>query len=554
MGRGKEPEVESDDNGEDLSDTAVDDYDSVSFLDRYDKNMIDDDSRVRPLSGNARRLAEEAMQARDERNQTSMLVRGFQSGSVSQKRAPRAMDQVNANQEGLIELNRLARKLKASSEILGKAADTLRRAYTGLKCFEQTSKECLPAACMAIGAKLCKKSLDRELILKHSNIGQRDYGRTLGILCRLLGMTREVTINELCAEFSCNAIKASARQMLEVFKREFWASLTEERRDNADFSRPVFAVAAVILTAERHKAVVKIPDRKEMMQATGVSEDDYKFVRDQMTKLCTPSLLEGGTAAKVPATPPAAVAANLPILSTPVAERGPEPPSTPPTVTSRSISAASAEPNPDGQEADISNAPSAPQCAVRDALRRRGALPRQRTVLQAHAAPALRAPTGFNTVCADGLPSVTAKGKRKLSAEQEEAAKKLRTEEYQRWKASVLAGREQPQPAPSPSPALSEVAALEPDGSAGAIVGAEGVVGRGESGAGSDSTYTDGAAESSCASETGAPQATDAPPWAEPADLPEAASGPEPDRLRQTLAAAAERRMAAAAAQEPLCG
>jgi hypothetical protein len=36
-------------------------------------------------------------------------------------------------------------------------------------------------------------------------------------------------------------------------------------------SRPV---VAVLMTAERHKAVVKIPDRKEMMRTTGVSEEE----------------------------------------------------------------------------------------------------------------------------------------------------------------------------------------------------------------------------------------------------------------------------------------
>jgi hypothetical protein len=283
---------ESDDDGEDLSDTIDDDYGSVSLLDRYDESIIDDSSRVRPLSLNARRQAEVAMQNRDERLHGGSLIKGLHASRGSNAtRAPRAMDQVHANQEGLLELKRLCRKVKASPEILEKAAETLRKAYTGIKCFDQLSKECLPAACMAIAAKLCKKNLDRELVLKYSNFGPRDYGRTLGIVHTQLGIIREVTINELCSEFSCNAIKSSARHMLEVFKREFWASLVEERRDSADFSRPVFAVVAVLMTAERHKAVVKIPDRKEMMQATGVTENDYKFVREQMAKFCTPSAL-----------------------------------------------------------------------------------------------------------------------------------------------------------------------------------------------------------------------------------------------------------------------
>ena len=42
---------------------------------------------------------------------------------------------------------------------------------------------------------------------------------------------------ELCTEFKCNGIKASIRQTLEAFKRQFWSSLPENRRQDADFGR-----------------------------------------------------------------------------------------------------------------------------------------------------------------------------------------------------------------------------------------------------------------------------------------------------------------------------
>jgi hypothetical protein len=44
-------------------------------------------------------------------------------------------------------------------------------------------------------------------------------------------------VAELCTEFKCNGIKTSIRQTLEAFKRQFWASLPENRREDADFSR-----------------------------------------------------------------------------------------------------------------------------------------------------------------------------------------------------------------------------------------------------------------------------------------------------------------------------
>ena len=462
-----------------------------------------------------------------------MQARGMPSSRhTGHNRGPKAMENVHANQEGLVELNRLGRRLKTSPEVLEKAADTLKRAYTGIKCFEKTSKECIPAGCLSIAAKMCKKSLDRESLLKQSNIGHRDFGRTLGILCGILSITREVSINELCAEFSCNAIKASARQMLEVFKRKFWASLIEERREHADFSRPVFAVVAVILTAERHKAVVKVPDRKEMMQATGVKEDDYKYVREQMSKFCTPSALEAGSAlaAPVPTTPgPAPAPAAIPEVgcaASPIPQRAQEPLATPPTVVSRPASVAAQESPMCEVTASPKKQPPAPPPAVAGAQHRRGALPRPRTVLQAHTAPPLRPPTGFNTVCSDGLPSTSGKHKRKLSAEQEEAAKKQRTEEYQRWKASVLATRERPE---APIPPRSE---------AESVVGVNGI-----------GACNDGDGDAQPAAEQPAADLSptgSVPPDAQCEAAIPPADGAGADSLRQVLAAAAERRIAAA--------
>lgn len=51
------------------------------------------------------------------------------------------------------------------------------------------------------------------------------------------GIRREVSVADLCTEFKCNAIKTTARQTLEAYKRQFWASLDEGRRQDADFSR-----------------------------------------------------------------------------------------------------------------------------------------------------------------------------------------------------------------------------------------------------------------------------------------------------------------------------
>jgi hypothetical protein len=136
-----------------------------------------------------------------------------------------------------------------------------------------------------------------------------------------------VSVLELCTEFKCNAIKASVRQALEAYKRQFWASLHEDRRQDADFSRyslgfvylrddgarlvarqycssycdfsfwvhseallvayprPVFAIAALYMTADKNKNLVKLPAKNELLKAGDVQEDEFKQVLAHMREL-----------------------------------------------------------------------------------------------------------------------------------------------------------------------------------------------------------------------------------------------------------------------------
>eukprot|EP00960_Hanusia_phi_P029649 748080-Hanusia_phi.AAC.3 len=41
----------------------------------------------------------------------------------------------------------------------------------------------------------------------------------------------------------------------------FWSSLPQEKREDADFGRPVFPIAALFVAAEKHKQLVKLPDK-----------------------------------------------------------------------------------------------------------------------------------------------------------------------------------------------------------------------------------------------------------------------------------------------------
>jgi len=276
--------------GEELPDES--DYHAIPELDRYEEVMLDDRPRTpssrRELT--ARQRAEEVMSARDAQERPckpfarfgavalERTLWGGGSGDVGSTRGPRALEQVKANRASNLELERLGAALKCPDAVVAKAEGYLRKAYTGARCLSNGPQlASLPAACLEIAARVCKKPISRDVIMRKAGVAEKDIanytravahchcllgewvashfappgpGRNLPIgnetraptAAYLLhafvaGIRREVSVAELCTEFKCNGIKTSIRQTLEAFKRQFWASLPESRREDADFSR-----------------------------------------------------------------------------------------------------------------------------------------------------------------------------------------------------------------------------------------------------------------------------------------------------------------------------
>ena len=185
-----------DESGDDLHEREHDDYMNIPELDRYEQDMLDD----RPLPmGNrremsARQRAEEAMAARD------AVVR-HRPAEGSSKRGPRALEQVKANRVSNIELERLGGALKCSPAVLSKAEGFLRKAYTGTHCLGGKGPQfaCLPAACLEIASRVCKKPIGRDQLLSKAGMGEKDlpnYSRALSHCYCLLG-TCEIGYMEL---------------------------------------------------------------------------------------------------------------------------------------------------------------------------------------------------------------------------------------------------------------------------------------------------------------------------------------------------------------------
>ena len=190
-------ELSEDESGEELL-PEESDYRAIPELDRYDADMLDDRPRAqssrRELS--ARQRAEEVMSARDAQQRRGIVGRGGEhgahaGGNAASGRGPRALEQVKANRTSNLELARLGAALKCPDAVVAKAEGYLRKAYTGARCLSNgTQLASLPAACLEIAARVCKKPVARDALLRKAGVHEKDvpnYTRALAHCHCLLG-------------------------------------------------------------------------------------------------------------------------------------------------------------------------------------------------------------------------------------------------------------------------------------------------------------------------------------------------------------------------------
>ena len=166
-------ELSEDESGEELL-PEESDYRAIPELDSYDADMLDDRPRAqssrRELS--ARQRAEEVMSARDAQERRGVARPGgapgaHASGNAGSSRGPRALEQVKANRASNLELARLGAALKCPDAVVAKAEGFLRKAYTGARCLSNgTQLVNLPAACLEIAARVCKKPIARDALMR----------------------------------------------------------------------------------------------------------------------------------------------------------------------------------------------------------------------------------------------------------------------------------------------------------------------------------------------------------------------------------------------------
>lgn len=88
--------------------------------------------------------------------------------------------------------------------------------------------------------------------------------------------------------------------------------------------RPVFAIVALYITAEKNKHIVKLPAKNELMKAGDVQADEFKRIYDQMKSLAAEALEASAKAAAVQAA--AAAAKGIPSSAQRITAPGPAAP------------------------------------------------------------------------------------------------------------------------------------------------------------------------------------------------------------------------------------
>ena len=112
------------------------------------------------------------------------------------------------------------------------------------------------------------------------------------------GSGGNVSVHRMCLQFGCPELEGKVVRLLEEYRREFLKGLHESRRGSADFSSPVFAVAAFFLVAKKNKQSSSVSGgRRGLQEAYDLSAAEFSRVIQSMEDHC-PSIRTKTTKAK----------------------------------------------------------------------------------------------------------------------------------------------------------------------------------------------------------------------------------------------------------------
>eukprot|EP00899_Mesostigma_viride_P024790 jgi/Mesvir1/5496/Mv15541-RA.1 len=190
----------------------------------------------------------------------------------------------------------LQRKLGIdNTKVARKAAELLRLSQVKLGPGSLGQAEvCRTAACLELACFVCGAPFDRSMAMRLSCSPDKQYTRALTCLRNTLNLKCQVNLRDLAVTFGCLSLVNNTQALLDRFKERFVAELPPQRRATADFSRPVFTAVALFLHARKSKLLM---DKRKLLQATAVEEDDFGQMEKQFERLCADLL---GSSVKAP--------------------------------------------------------------------------------------------------------------------------------------------------------------------------------------------------------------------------------------------------------------
>jgi len=184
-----------------------------------------------------------------------------------------------------MEIPKLAKLLQITNEkILRKSEEMVRLARVRCPSGIGTGELVKAAVCLELASKQFGQSFDKKKAIILSGATEKIYQVAQSSLQNILGIRPEISVKELAIQFGCMQLVKYAERLFEIYKQQYLAGIDPQRRNFADFSRPVFTAVAFYLSAIEHQVTV---DKKLLIDCCFTNATEFNQVCESMTGLCT---------------------------------------------------------------------------------------------------------------------------------------------------------------------------------------------------------------------------------------------------------------------------
>jgi len=183
-----------------------------------------------------------------------------------------------------MEIPRLANLLQITNEkILRKSEEMVRLARVRCPSGIGSGELVKAAVCLELASKQFGQLFDKKKAIILSGATEKIYHVAQSSLQNILGIRPEISVKELAIQFGCMQLVKSAEKLFDIYKQQYLAGINPQRRNFADFSRPVFTAVAFYLSAIEHQVTI---DKKLLIESSFTNATEFNQVCESMTELC----------------------------------------------------------------------------------------------------------------------------------------------------------------------------------------------------------------------------------------------------------------------------